>query len=178
MAYGTSNDFVTKLLYPFATNSVGKRGATLLKKTMCAGIILFRGRDKFSVVYKHRKATLTVNDDETKDVWLGTSSNKASSVRPVTMSEKICMNVLCVVNKSDLPDGVTIAKGTTDINISDPKLAEFFDDADAEVKVAVRLPASLPAPFGYSFKVGSMNQGLFDGLDQVENESTFYPSGL
>jgi hypothetical protein len=38
------------------------------------------------------------------------------------------MNALCVVNKSDrdLPDGLTIPTGTTDIDTSDPNLAEFL----------------------------------------------------
>ena len=171
--YAKSVNFISKTLYPFAKLSVGKRGGTLLKKTMCAGILTFRGKNKFSTLYKVRKAIRTVNDDETQDVWLGTSSNKASSVRPKFVSDKVTLNVLCVVNKCELPVGVDIEVSTVDLDKTEPLLNEFFfkdgDLIDDEVKVIVRLPACAPAPYGFSLKTGTVDQGLFDGLDMIDD---------
>jgi hypothetical protein len=175
--YSKSKDFVGKSLHPFAKLPMGKRVGLLLKKTAVAGILAFRKQNKLTTLYRVRKAVHTVSDDETKDVWLGTTSNNAASVRPKFIPDTALCNVISVVSKKDIPTEVDIPTGQIDIDKDDDLLKKFFYDGgdliDDYEKVAVRLPAIAPAPFGFSFKVGSLDQGAYDGLEQVDD--AYYP---
>ena len=87
----------------------------MLKKTMRAGILVFCKKNKLSTLYKLRKSVHTISANETVDVWLGTSSNKAGSARPITIPDDSTWNVLAVVNKEDLPEGMDLAIGQMDL---------------------------------------------------------------
>mmetsp|Transcript_8902 Transcript_8902/g.19266 ORF Transcript_8902/g.19266 Transcript_8902/m.19266 type:complete len:83 (-) Transcript_8902:648-896(-) len=63
---------------------------------------------------------------------------------------------------------------TIDIDKNDPHLRDFFfkddDLIDYKVKMIVRLPVRAPAHFGFTLKTGTVDQGLFDGLDLIDDE--------
>ena len=111
--------------------------------------------------------------DTNEKVWLGTSSNNASSVRLKTIPNNSTANVAVVVNKSSLPTNFDIPIGPIDIDKKDTHLAKFFEDdkgspLDNEIKIAVRMPAILPLPFQSTIKTGALNQGAFDSLENID----------
>ena len=90
---------------------VGKRSACMLKKTAAAGILVFRKKGKLSTLYKLRMAVCAVLGNETVDVWLGESSNKAGSTRPRTIPDNSTWDILAVVNKDALLERIGLTTG-------------------------------------------------------------------
>ena len=144
-----------------------------MKKTSTAGILLFRAKNKLIVLFKARKVTRTTASGDTEEVWLGTSSNKASMIVPKTVSKDIIKNVLVPVNKDELPEGISLPVGMTDINKDDPLLQGFFHNNDGtpyddDTKVVVRLSAASPFPYGHVPKTGILDQAAFDCLEAID----------
>ena len=61
-----------------------------------SGILTLQGKDKL------QKAVHTIYENNTEDVWLGTTSNRAASVEPKWLLNQSLGHVLClcVVNSS------------------------------------------------------------------------------
>ena len=137
-----------------------------------------QSRCKTITFYRLRKTICTISDDETQDVWLGTTSNKASSCQPRIISGKILWNLICVLDGDDLerlPAGVNGARGKV-IDKNNEHLKRFFlndvgTPIDEEDKYAVRISASVPLPYGFFFKTGTLNQSALQSLEEVEGQA-------
>ena len=161
-AYSRNVNFLKDNVYKFSKSSLGKRSGMILKKTVVSGVLILQGKDKVCTMYKPCKLVRTIDDNNTEDVWLGTMSNRAASADPKWFSNQALGNVLCVVNRSEIPEVGDVPRGPT-IDKSDPLLKEYFyavNDAllDNETKAVVRLPAVMLMPNGYeSFNTGDVS---------------------
>lgn len=182
-AYSRTANYVSEVIHKFPSLSAGRRAIVLLKKTTTAGVLLFQGKDKVNTLYKLRKANKTLpNDEGSEEVWLGSSSNKASSVKPRTLPAKATANVICVVNKSDIPkltNGATIPTGPVIDKSHDLLKGRFEHEGlplDTEEKVAVRLPCVAPVPYESELKTGKLDQATFDSVEATDE--SFLPFWL
>lgn len=189
--YTFGMNFVQKNLLTLVAWPSGRRAGAWLKKTSTAGICFFRKREKLAVLYKLRKTVRLLDDGSTEDCWLGTNSNLASEVRPMTISDKSTLNVLVVVDRSALdamlasvyqaqgPFGPefarTFPKGPINIDKTHASIKDYFHNPDGslidnETKVLVRLPLCVTIPFGKVIRTGDLNQEAYTQLSLIESD--------
>ena len=73
---------------------------------------------------------LVIGDDESNPLYLGTISNKASTVRPQTVSERIPLNVLVPVNQASVPSDIPVGPETDKTNAL---IKQLFHDKDGKL---------------------------------------------
>ena len=117
--------FMARTMRPWANLSEAKRGQAIMKKKMCAAIGWLRAPNKLTALYIPRSV---VGDDETNPMFLGTISNKASTVRPKTIPRRILRNVLVAVNQSSVPSDIIVGPEIDKTNALIKKF--FYDDKD------------------------------------------------
>ena len=162
-----SAKYETKVLSIFKEGSKGKRSATATSSSMVAGIGWLSTSTKLSALYLVR---LAEKEGENEMVFLGTTSNDATQLRPSFITQDVLANVLCIVNKASVPKGIPM--GTT-IDKKEATLATFLCDSsgnpkDGEEKVIVRVPVSFPVSYGAQLRTGNINEETFQCLETMD----------
>ena len=161
-----SGKYPEKVLAPFKSGTIAKRTAAITKVTLAAGVGWLTSKSKMTTMYKPRLAT-----KGNERVLLGTTSNRPLQLRVKTVSQNITHNVLVIVNKEKVPDGVP--HGPT-INKTEPTLKHMFHEADGTTlldnkeKVVVRIAISFGIDYEAILQTGSINQATFECLDRMD----------
>lgn len=162
-----SAKFTTKALSTFLAGSKGKRSAMATSTSIVAGVSWLSGPNKMSVLYLVR---LAEQDGQSEMVFLGTTTNEATQLRPSVLSQDVLSNVLCIVNKTsvpkEIPMGATIDK--TEAALSGILCDSNGNPKDGEEKVIVRVPVSFPVSYGAQLRTGTINEETFQCLDAMD----------
>ena len=179
-ARDADQNFSNVTLKPFFTSSGKKRLDRAANHRKVAGVIYFsehNNDNKLQALYLPRKVTKKNEDDP---FLLGTSSNKANSVRPKLLSSDVTKNVLVVVNEEDIPDGIATGK-VIDKQLDTLKtyfVNESGDLKDNLEKVVVRLPVGMIFPY---HAIIEPEQATFDCLTTIDPENdvlSFWARGI
>lgn len=162
-----NSKFETKVLSTFKEGSKGKRSATVTSISMVAGIGWLSTPSKMAVLYLVR---LAEKEGESEMVFLGTTSNDATQLRPSFVTQDVLANVLCIVNKASVPKGIPM--GTT-IDKKEAALVTLLCDSsgnpkDDEEKVIVRVPVGFPVSYGAQLRTGNINEETFQCLETMD----------
>ena len=155
-----------KVLAPFKYGTIAKRTAAITKVTLSAGLGWLTSKTKMIAMYKPR-TTMKGNER----VFLGTTSNRPVQLRVKTVSQEVTHNVLVVVDKDKVPDGVP--HGPT-INKTEPTLKHRFHKADGTTlidkkeKVVARIACSFGIDYEAMLQTGTINQATFECLDRID----------
>ena len=159
-------NFIARVMRPWINLSEMKRAQSITKRNAVAGIAWLREKDKFAVMYLPRLV-----DDETDPLYLGTISNKASTVRPKTVSKRVLSNVLVPVIQESVPTDIPVG---TELDKTNVLIKHFFHDKDGKLlddkkKVIARLNCGIPVPNKAQLQTGLVCQGVYSGLDDIDD---------
>ena len=157
--------FPPRSLHGFQEKSDLKREQAMTAHRRVPGVAFLRSNTKLAVLCKLKKVVKGV-----EQLFLGTTSNNASSVRPKFLSTDITKSVLVAVDKEAVPSFVEIGK---DIDKSHSALGGFFCDNagqphDNEAKVLARISVGLPLIKGAQIQAGNIDQGTCDTLEDLD----------
>ena len=103
--------------------------------------------------------------------FLGTTSNRPVQLCVKTVSQEVTHNVLVVIDKDKVPDGVP--RGPI-INKTESTLKYHFHKADGTTlinkkeKVVARTACSFGIGYKAMLQTGTINQATFECLDQID----------
>ena len=161
--------FKSTVLESFKGGTTGKCSASVTNPSMTSGIAWLTSKQKLVTLYKSR---LVPKENETDTVFLGTASNSPTQLRPKTVGQEVLRNVLLVVDKDKVPDGVPFG---IPIDKDESVIKHHFYEADGTTltdsneKVVVRVAVSFPIGYGALLKTGKIDQSTYDCVEHMDS---------
>ena len=164
--YTSVKDFAKKIQDKFLSASAVKRKTLALRKTMTAGILVFRKANKIATLYLQRETTSDEN------VLLGTASNNPIRVEARIISKKVFSNLLIIAPKTIL-EKHKFQMGP-DIDKNEPLIKSLFhkdngDPKDSHTYAAGKVPVGALLPYGSVVKTGTVTQATYTSLEQFDD---------